>query len=143
MAYRRTLISEFSLANPLYAYATIYVYGVTGGAKDTSIRPTLYDASVGGDTLANPQKLDEHGRWKQPVYVDVPAIVEAVPLHAASHDTGIIRPALDDAAVYEAGMHASTAAGNAAMAQDAARNAKRYAAQVDPQQIALIAQSYG
>ena len=141
---QRTLIADFNAANPLYAGAVVTVYGVTaGGAKDMGNVVTLYAGIGGVAVLANPAKLDAEGKWQYPPYVDQPVILEISGPHVGNHDTGAIRPALDTSDVTEAAIHAAGAAGSTAMAQDAARKARAYAAQVDPQQIALIAQSFG
>lgn len=151
MAFKRTLLSHFSLANPLYARATVTVYGVTaGGAKDTATKLTLYAAPTGSATLTNPQYLDSDGKWAQPVYVDAPAIMEITDLRVGSHDTGIVRPDIDDADLISAEYSATQALGASAAALQSARKADRSAtaaaasaASIDDEQTALIAQSFG
>lgn len=144
MTTQRTLIPDFNAANPLYAGAVVTAYGITaGGAKDTANIVTCYAGITGADLVANPQTLDSEGKWIAPPYADEPVILTVSGPHVAGHDTGAIRPSLDSSDVDQAQLHASRTAGSAAMAQESARKARQYADAVDPQQIALIAQSFG
>ena len=86
---RRMSIKEFSFANPLYRGATVTAYTVSGGAKTVNLA-TLYSGASGVTQLANPQKLDGYGKWKQPVYVETAVILTISGLSIPSHDTGII-----------------------------------------------------
>jgi hypothetical protein len=88
----RLAIPEFQLARPLYKGASVTFYTVAAGAK-TNTKATLYQASSGSDVLANPQKLDSYGKFKQPVYIDVPVIGAVEGITVPSHDTGIVSPA--------------------------------------------------
>ena len=144
MTVQRTLISDFNAANPLYAGSVVTAYGITAaGVKDASNIVTAYEGITGANLVANPQTLDSEGKWITPPYVDEPVILTISGPHVAGHDSGVIRPSLDSSDVDQAQMHASRTAGEAAMAQQSARKAKVFADAVDPQQIALIAQSFG
>lgn len=88
----RAAIKDFELANPIYRGASVTFYTVAAGAK-TNVKATLYQASSGATQLANPQKLDSHGKFKQPVYIDVPVIATVDGIGIPTHDTGIISPA--------------------------------------------------
>lgn len=90
---RRTLLSEFSLANPLYAGATVNFWTIDANGNKTSTRATLYLNETGtstNDQAANPQVLDGEGKLQQPVYFDVPMIASVSGLTVDDHDTGII-----------------------------------------------------
>lgn len=85
----RMAIREFSIANPMYRGGTVYAYTVAGGVK-TAILATLYAAETGTAQLANPQKLDSLGKWRQAVYIDAAVILTVSGLSVPSHDTGIV-----------------------------------------------------
>lgn len=85
----RMAIREFSIANPMYRGGTVYAYTVAGGAK-TAILATLYSGETGTGQLANPQKLDSLGKWRQAVYIDAAVILTVSGLSVPSHDTGIV-----------------------------------------------------
>ena len=107
----RNSIQDFSLANPIYAGATVNFYTVSGGVK-TATLATLYAALTGSTTLANPQSLDSDGKFQQPVYIDAPVISTVSGLTIADHDTGIIQSVLSAASVNDVyGAFASTVAG--------------------------------
>lgn len=94
MPWLRSAIMELALANPVYAGAKVTAYGVTAaGAKDVAAFVMLYDAIEGGNEVANPQTLDDQGKWAAPVYAEQPCILDIRPRLAANHDTGVIRPA--------------------------------------------------
>lgn len=82
-------INDFALANPAYAGGTVSFYTVSGGAKTTTLA-TLYAASTGSTTLANPRTLDSDGKFSVPVYVEVPTVATVSGLTVADHDTGIM-----------------------------------------------------
>lgn len=86
----RSAISDFSLANPIYAGATVTFYTVSGGVK-TATKSTLYSAKTGTATLSNPQYLDYTGKLVQPVYLADDTIASVTGLTIADHDTGIIQ----------------------------------------------------
>jgi hypothetical protein len=86
----RTLLTDFSLANPLYANATVQVLE----ANETTWLPTqtlapLYAGPTGTQKLANPQRLDGDGRWVHPVYVDRPVVIRVGQGQVPTHDTGV------------------------------------------------------
>jgi hypothetical protein len=82
-------INDFALANPAYVGGTVSFWTVSGGAK-TATLATLYAASTGSTTLANPRTLDSDGKFSVPVYVEVPTIATVSGLTIADHDTGIM-----------------------------------------------------
>lgn len=88
----RISIKDFELANPIYRGASVTFYTVVSGAK-SNIKASLYKDTSSPTQLANPQKLDSHGKFRQPVYIDVPVIGALDGISIPSHDTGIISPA--------------------------------------------------
>lgn len=87
----RKAITEFALANPIYAAATVDFWTVSGGVK-TGTHATLYTAPTGTDEHDNPLTLDSEGKTPGPVYIDVPVIATVDGLTVGTHDTGIIYP---------------------------------------------------
>lgn len=147
--FRRSQLQDFVLANPVYANSEVTVYGVLAGVKDTTNLVTLYDAETGVGTLTNPQKLDSDGKFPQPVYVLEPVIMQVTGARVADHDTGIVRPDLDDADLARAEHAAIQALGGAAVAESARKKAAASAAAAaasaasnDDQQTVLLAQSF-
>lgn len=92
MAVRSALI-DFSLANPIYAGATVSLFLVdpVTGAKTTTLA-NLYAAPTGAAGLLNPQTLDSQGKWKQPVYFEDAVVAVVAGLSVPDHETGIIHP---------------------------------------------------
>lgn len=85
----RFSFTAFSIANPLYAGATVNLYTVDGNGNATTTLATLYDAPFGTGTLPNPQTLDSEGKLVQPVYLGEPVIAE-VSGPVSTHETGIL-----------------------------------------------------
>jgi hypothetical protein len=86
----RTAIQEFSTSNKIYAGASVAFYTVVDGAK-TSTLATLYSSLSGSSVLANPQKLDSFGKFRQPVYVEDAVIATVTGVgNTPDHDTGIV-----------------------------------------------------
>lgn len=102
-------INDFGLANPAYVGATVSFWTVSGGAK-TATLATLYAASTGTATLANPRTLDSDGKFSVPVYVEVPVIATVSGLTVADHDTGIMGLAESAASASAAAAAVSAAA---------------------------------
>ena len=94
----RNGVADFSLANPIYAGATVSFYTVSAGVK-TSTLATLYAGLTGSTTLTNPQAMDSDGKCRQPIYVDEPVIASVSGLTIADHDTGIIQAVLSAGSV--------------------------------------------
>lgn len=127
MAFVRSSIPDFSLANRIYAGATVTVYLADANGERTDDLATLYEAPVGPATLTNPQVLDTDGKWEAPVYIqdNVIAVADLVGDGLGSHETGLIsslgpevlaaEAAADAAAASatEAEGHAETAEGHA------------------------------
>ena len=90
MVFVRTSIADFSLANPLYAGATVTIYTVDDTGAKAAVKATLYASPTGSTTLSNPQTLDSEGKWQQPVYIDTPVTASVSGLTIADHDTGVI-----------------------------------------------------
>ena len=99
-------INDFALGNPAYVGATVSFWTVSGGAKTTTLA-TLYAASTGSTTLANPRTLDSDGKFSVPVYVEVPVIATVSGLTVADHDTGIMGLAESAAATFMVTWHSS------------------------------------
>lgn len=90
MGSARTSINDFATGNPIYANAVVTAYTIANGAK-SSIKATLYSSISGSGALANPQTLDSHGKFKQPVYIQEPVILTITGLkNTPDHDTGIL-----------------------------------------------------
>ena len=114
----RTSIRHFSIANAIYAGATVYVYQVDANGNKTTTAATLYDAASGAGTLDNPQTLSSEGKWQQEVYIEEDYYLRVTGLSIADHDTGIFRPPLSEDDVAEALDAASRARRAAQVAQD-------------------------
>jgi hypothetical protein len=110
-------INDFALANPAYAGGTVSFYTVSGGAKTTTLA-TLYAASTGTTTLANPRTLDSDGKFSVPVYVEVPTVATVSGLTVADHDTGIM--GLTEGAASTSAAAAAASAAAALVSQSAA-----------------------
>lgn len=90
MAFRNT-ISDFQLANPLYAAAQVTFYTVNPSTgQSTGTLATIYAAPTGSDAASNPQTLDSEGKFFAPVYINEPVIAEVVGPNVGSHTTGPI-----------------------------------------------------
>ncbi len=85
----RFSFTAFSIANPLYAGATVNLYTVDGNGDATTTLATLYDAPFGTGTLPNPQTLDSEGKLGQPVYLGEP-VIAVVSGPVSTHETGIL-----------------------------------------------------
>lgn len=130
-------INDFALANPAYVGGTVSFYTVSGGVK-TATLATLYAASTGSTTLANPRTLDSDGKFSVPVYVEVPTIATVSGLTVADHDTGIMGLAESAAATSAAAADASADA--AAISEtNAAASAVAAAAYADLGQVVMYA----
>ncbi len=90
MTASRTAIQDFSTANDIYVNATVTAYKVDNGQK-TNIKADLYANITGADKVANPQILDSHGKFRNPVYFEEAIILTVTGLgNTPDHDTGII-----------------------------------------------------
>lgn len=90
----RTLLKDFSLANPLYADASVSVFVVN--ATDwttTTTLATLYKTPTGTDQHGNPLTLDGDGKWPTPVYVDADVVMRVTGAAVPAHDTAIVSAA--------------------------------------------------
>lgn len=92
----RFYIPDFGLANPIYQGARIHIYLVDDDGVITDDLATLYAATTGSARLTNPQKLDGHGKFSAPVYVDGDEAEDGVictvtGLSIPDHSTGVIR----------------------------------------------------
>ena len=120
-------INDFALANPAYVVGTVSFWTVSGGAK-TATLATLYAASTGSTTLANPRTLDSDGKFSVPVYVEVPTIATVSGLTIADHDTGIMGLAEEAASTSATAAAVSAAAALASQTAAAASAAAASAA---------------
>lgn len=91
---QRAPIRQFELANPLYKNASISFYTVAAGVR-TATLATLYAATSGAAQLANPQKLNSKGQFKQPVYIAAKTIGVITGISVPGHDTSIHFPLPD------------------------------------------------
>lgn len=90
MTYARTLIQDFSTANKLYVNAIVTAYTVVDGEK-TSQLADLYATMTGSDKLTNPLKLDSYGKFRNPVYIQEPVILEITGNgNTPDHQTGVV-----------------------------------------------------
>lgn len=124
MAYKRTAIPFFELANSAYASSVVTFFGVsdTDNSRLTTTI-TLYSAKTGSATVSNPYTLDSDGKFSSAVYAEARfiAVVEAV--DGQEHETGIWEPALSAADVTAAAASATAAAASAASSALSATNA--------------------
>lgn len=108
---QRVLLSDFALANPLYANArlTVLEADLSNGGAATTTKATLYTAPTGTAEESNPFRLDGDGKLARPVYVDVPVIARVTDAEVTAHDTGVLglvqrfREEWETALVYQVG----------------------------------------
>lgn len=100
--YRRELLDNFILSNPVYADVEVTVYEADDNGLLTATLATLYEAQTGTTQLQNPQTLDAEGKFGQPVYFDVPVICVIDGLDVGQQQTGVIRPQLDTTTIENA-----------------------------------------
>ena len=94
MAFKRTAIKTFAVANDVYAGASVTYYTVDAAGVKTTTKAALYAATTGTSELANPQTLDGYGKFAAPVYHDVAIVGVVGTTLIANHDTGVIYPAV-------------------------------------------------
>ena len=93
MAYRRTAIRQFSIANAAYRNANITFSKVNPTTLEaTGIPAVLYQEPSGTTTAPNPYTLDSEGKFIAPVYIEEPVIAIVNTSAVGSHQTGIINP---------------------------------------------------
>lgn len=93
MAFRRTAVPEFELANGAYANAVVSFFQVdTTTLERTTQLATIYDAPAGGNQLENPYTLNGQGRAGDAIYIEEPVIAVIGQAAVADHETGIIYP---------------------------------------------------
>jgi len=87
----RTLLVDFSLGNPLYAHARVWVYeaDVLSGRATGTLAP-LYRTPSGTQLESNPLHLDGDGKLVQAVYLDRPVVCRVTDAAVPGHDTGVI-----------------------------------------------------
>lgn len=84
----RTLLTDFQLANPLYANGSVRVLVAdTETWLASSTLATLYKTPAGTETHSNPVGLDGDGKFPLPVYVDVPVVLRVSAAQVRPHDT--------------------------------------------------------
>ena len=86
----RGSVPDFQLANPLYIGAQVSFFTVDGSGHATTTLATLFADLTSTTTLPNPQTLDSEGKFKAPVYIEVPVIAQVVGATVGTHSTGII-----------------------------------------------------
>lgn len=92
MSVTRLALANFMLANEIYRGCSVTVWKADVNGIKTAVKATLYDSPTGTGTLANPQILDGEGKFKNPVYIADPVVLETAGLHVATHTTGMISP---------------------------------------------------
>lgn len=120
MAYVRSAIIMFQHRNDIYRGASVTAYEPDADGNPTTTKIALYANPTGGTTLANPQILDGEGRFRQPVYAEVPCVLVISSAFASSHATGVINPPLSSADATDAQAAATAAAVSAAAAAQSA-----------------------
>ena len=126
MAFTRTAVAAFELANPFYVGATVTFYTVDTAGTATTTLATLYGGVTGTTTLTNPQVLDSEGKFQQPVYIDEPVIAKITTNDTAKdHETGIIFANLAQDAVDEAQNASNLALAQAALLERAVSRVNR------------------
>ena len=94
MAYRRTSLRSFALANPAYANAVVSVFTADPATgTNLEVLATLYEGVSGTSQLPNPITLDAAGKFPSPVYVDQPVVAVVVGAAVGDHTTGVFVPA--------------------------------------------------
>ena len=116
MAYVRSALMHFQHRNDIYRGASVTAYVPDANGNPTTTKVALYANPTGNTTLANPQILDGEGRFKQPVYCEVPAVLVISSAFASAHTTGVINPPLSAADAVDAAAAAVAAAASAAAA---------------------------
>jgi hypothetical protein len=120
MAYARSLLQAFDARNDIYAGGVVAAYATDGAGNATTTLIPLYAGPSGATVLANPQVLNGHGQFQQPVYFDTPCILRVSSAFAASHDSGQVTPNLSSADVSASAMSAAAAAASLAAVQQVA-----------------------
>lgn len=125
MAFKRTAIPFFELANSAYASSTIAFFAVDAVTfeRETTLI-TIYAAKTGTTTLSNPLTLDSSGKFSVPAYAEERFIAVVTDVDGQQHETGIWEPALSDADVAAAAASAASAASSSSDAQSAEQGAE-------------------
>lgn len=111
MAFKRTAIPFFELANNAYVSAQVTFFQVdTTTWTPLTTLVTLYSSKTGAVTVSNPLTLDGDGKFATPVYTDQRFIAVVTSIDGQSHTTGIFEPALSDADVAASAASAAAAA---------------------------------
>lgn len=94
MAYRRTSITWFSLANKAYTNSQVTFYRIDPLTYERlpTLAP-LYDDVAANTTQPNPLTLDGEGKFPVPIYVDEPVVALISGSEVGAHETGILFPA--------------------------------------------------
>lgn len=125
MAFDRTAIPFFELANSAYVSASISFFGVDDSTHERlATLITLYTAKTGSTTVSNPYTLDSDGKFSAPVYAEARFIAVVTDEDGQQHTTGIWAPALSTADVAAAAASATAAATSETNAETAETNAE-------------------
>ena len=93
MAYRRTAIRQFSLANRAYRNAVVTFSKVDPiTLVPTGVPAVLYAEPYGAEVAVNPYTMDAEGKFSVPLYVEEPVIAIVNASSVGVHQTGIIYP---------------------------------------------------
>lgn len=110
MAYKRTAIPFFELANSAYASATVAFFAVDNTTNERlTTLISLYNGISGTSPASNPYTLDSEGKFSSPVYAENRFIAVITNVDGSVQDTGIWAPALSDADVQAAAASAAAA----------------------------------
>lgn len=124
MAFKRTAIPFFELANAAYASGSVSFFGVDDTTNlITATLITLYAGKTGATTVTNPYTLDSDGKFSSPVYAEERFIAIVTDADGQQHTTGIWEPALSTADVTAAAASATAAAASATAAASSATSA--------------------
>lgn len=94
MAYRRTLLRPFSLANSAYADALVYAYEIDPDTNEASgTLADIFTSLSGTSTASNPIRLSGTGQSTIPLYFETPVVLQIGQADIPDHETGIIYPA--------------------------------------------------
>lgn len=105
MAYRRTAIGWFILANRAYVNSTVAFYQVDPVTRTKlGTLATLYDSPTAPTVQPNPYTLDGDGKFAVPIYIAEPVIGVVSGSELGAHETGLWIPNIgeDDIARAEA-----------------------------------------
>jgi hypothetical protein len=136
MAYARSALTDFEIANRLHVNAIVYFYTVDSNGDKTTTLANLYQDITGTTEHKNPQTLDSFGKLKVPCYVEEPVIATITGLgNVPDYDSGIVSSYAEDANDVEAAKTAAEAAATQAAADAVQTAADRVQTTADASQV--------